>query len=42
MPKLSVHLRGELNAAVKDEASRKWGAVTAGVSYSLISFPPIP
>jgi hypothetical protein len=42
MPKLGVHLRGELNAAVQDEASRKWGTVTAGVTYNLVSFPPTP
>jgi hypothetical protein len=42
MPKLGVHVRGELNAAVQDDASRKWGTVTAGVSYDLVSFPPTP
>ena len=40
--KLTIHLRGELNAAVKDEASRKWGTITAGVSYNLVKFPPTP
>ena len=33
---LSVDLRGELNAVVDGDASRKWANVTLGVSYNLI------
>ena len=38
---LSIHLRGELNAVVTDddETSRKWGNITAGVSYNLFKTP---
>ena len=39
MPKLSIHVRGELAAAVDDETSRKWGNVTIGVSYNVFSTP---
>lgn len=42
---LSVHLRGELDAAVdKDntDLSRKWVNVTLGVHYALAKFPPVP
>lgn len=39
MPKLTVHLRGELQAIVDGEASRKFGNVTLGASYSLFSMP---
>ncbi len=42
---LSVHLRGELDAAVdKDDSdvSRKWANVTLGVHYALFKFPPVP
>jgi opacity protein-like surface antigen len=42
MPKLTIHIRGQLDAAVKDEASRKWGTVTVGASYNILSFPPVP
>jgi len=42
MPKLTLHLRGQLDAAVKDETSRKWGVATVGVSYNLVKFPPTP
>lgn len=38
-PKISLHVRGELDAAVKGDTSRKWASVTAGVSYSAFSFP---
>lgn len=39
MPKLSVHLRGEMQIAVDGEASRKFGNVTLGASYALFSMP---
>ena len=39
MPKLSIHLRGELAAAVEGETSRKWGNATIGVSYNIFSTP---
>lgn len=42
MPKLTLHLRGQLDAAVQDETSRKWGVVTVGASYALVKFPPTP
>lgn len=42
MPKIRLHIRGQLDAAVKDEASRKWGTATVGVSYDLLKFPPTP
>lgn len=38
-PKLHVHLRGELQAIVDGDASRKFGNVTAGLSYDLINLP---
>lgn len=38
-PKLSIHIRGELQAVVDGEASRKFGNVTLGASYSLFSMP---
>src|SRR5574341_127230 len=43
--KLSVHLRGELNAVLEEgdsDSSRKWANVTVGVSYGLFDFPPTP
>ena len=43
--KLSIHVRGELNAVLDEgttESSRKWASITAGVSYGLLSFPPVP
>jgi opacity protein-like surface antigen len=40
MPKLMIHLRGELAAAVDGETSRKWGNATLGVSYNV--FPSAP
>lgn len=42
MPKFTVHIRGQLDAAVKDDTSRKWGTATVGLSYNLLKFPPSP
>ena len=39
MPKLSIHVRGELAAAVDGETSRKWANATVGVSYNVFSTP---
>jgi hypothetical protein len=43
--KLALHLRGEM-AVVREagstESARKWANVTVGVSYGLLSFPPVP
>lgn len=39
IPKLSVQVRGELDAAVDNGASRKFANVTVGASYALISLP---
>ena len=39
IPKLSVDLRGELQAAVDGGVSRKLANVTLGASYSLFSMP---
>ena len=39
LPKLSVHVRGELQMAVDGQVSRKFANVTAGVSYALFSIP---
>ena len=39
MPKLSVHVRGELAAAVDGATSRKWANATVGVSYNVFSTP---
>jgi opacity protein-like surface antigen len=39
MPKLSIHLRGELAAAVDGDVSRKWANATVGVSYNVFSTP---
>lgn len=39
MPKLTVHLRGELQVVADGEASRKFGNVTLGASYALFSMP---
>ncbi len=39
MPKLTLHIRGELQMAVDGEASRKFANVTAGASYALFSMP---
>lgn len=38
-PKITIHIRGELSAAVDGEASRKFGNVSAGLSYALFSAP---
>ena len=38
-PKISIHVRGELDSAIDGDTARKWANVTAGVSYSLFSFP---
>jgi hypothetical protein len=39
MPKLSIHVRGELAMAVDGETSRKWANATAGISYNIFSTP---
>jgi hypothetical protein len=39
IPKLSVDLRAELQAAAKDGSSRKMGNITLGASYALFSMP---
>ncbi len=39
IPKLSVHVRGEFSAVVTGDTSRKFGNLTAGVSYALFSVP---
>ncbi|MEQ1832964.1 MAG: outer membrane beta-barrel protein [Candidatus Eisenbacteria bacterium] len=39
VPKLSIDLRGELQAAVDGDVSRKMLNVTLGASYSLFSMP---
>jgi opacity protein-like surface antigen len=39
LPKLSIHVRGELAAAVDGETSRKWANATVGVSYNVFSTP---
>lgn len=39
MPKVTIDLRGELQAVVDGEASRKFGNATVGVSYALFSMP---
>lgn len=36
-PKLSLDVRAELQAAVKDDISRKMGNITVGASYALFS-----
>lgn len=38
-PKISLHIRGELQAVVDGEASRKFGNATVGVTYALFSMP---
>lgn len=38
-PKISIHIRGELAAAVDGESSRKFANATVGLSYALISAP---
>jgi opacity protein-like surface antigen len=39
VPKLSIHVRGELAAAVDGGVSRKWANATIGVSYNVFSTP---
>ena len=39
MPKLSIQLRGELQAVVDGDTSRKFGNATLGASYALFSMP---
>ena len=39
MPKFSIDLRGELNAIVTGDTSRKFGNVTLGVTYDLVGLP---
>jgi hypothetical protein len=39
MPKLALHVRGEMQMAVDGEASRKFANITAGASYALFSMP---
>jgi hypothetical protein len=39
LPKLSLHVRGELAAAVDGDVSRKWVNATVGFSYSVFSTP---
>jgi hypothetical protein len=39
VPKLRLDVRGELNAVVTDQTSRKYGNITGGVSYALFSMP---
>jgi len=39
MPRLTVHVRGELQIAVDGDASRKFGNVSVGASYALFSMP---
>jgi hypothetical protein len=39
MPKLTIHIRGELQMAVDGGASRKFGNATIGASYALFSMP---
>ncbi len=38
-PKISLHIRGELAAAVDGETSRKFANATVGLSYALFSAP---
>ncbi len=39
IPKVTVHVRGELQAAVDGSTTRKFGNATLGVSYALFSMP---
>ena len=39
IPKFSVHVRGEFSAVVTGDTSRKFGNLTVGVSYALLSIP---
>lgn len=38
-PKFSIHVRGELQAVVDGDASRKFANATAGLHYALFSVP---
>ena len=39
IPKLTAHLRAELNSVLTSDTSRKFANVTVGVSYALFSVP---
>jgi hypothetical protein len=39
IPKLTIHVRGEMSMIATDETAQKFANITAGVSYSLISLP---
>lgn len=39
VPKFTFHLRGEMNAVVTGDTSRKFGNLTAGLSYALFDLP---
>lgn len=39
IPKISAHLRAELNSVLTSDTSRKFANITAGVSYALFSIP---
>jgi opacity protein-like surface antigen len=39
IPKLTVHVRGEMSMVATDQTSQKFANITGGLSYSLISVP---
>jgi hypothetical protein len=39
MPKLSIHIRGEMQMAMDGDASRKFTNLTVGASYALFNMP---
>jgi len=39
IPKLSAHVRAEFSAIVTGDTSRKFGNLTVGVTYALLSIP---
>lgn len=39
VPKFALHIRGEMQVAADGQASRKFGNVTVGATYSLFSMP---
>lgn len=39
IPKLRLDLRGELDAVISDQTSRKYGNITGGLSYALFDMP---
>jgi len=39
MPKVTIHVRGEMQMLVDGETSRKFGNVTLGASYALFGMP---